>query len=389
MTKLPKKSDYPGIIAQRSINPGDREFTYFLKIPFGNIAEIKISVANRTMVNLGSGLVRHLTYENGELVNPNGVKIIEGRLVTDKSEKRVFHWPYDKHMEQLGIKDKEGKVIVPAYLNGWRDLGQNPAGHILWESNPGVEEFIIGNYLRSDARVGNEKRRRDRLVRLAEDEEYGITRNKDLNTGRVYSCLVVPKKGKPFIRELRFDENQEVYDSGLEKKLTDSIEWAASGKPVVRNGAPCNLYDIVEQYYDVAHIFPVSDAAPEDIDGRSDRPRKGELVKKLYQGYPEKFKENCIDALNKGLGGAEYYFDVVGVNEDSLMILQMYGGLREVAKEAVRRGMKDAILVDEGGSVATWAWYHGPNGGYENCSSYLRPSAISVLGIRLIEPGRK
>jgi len=379
MPNLPRKADYKGIVVERFIGPYDKEFTYFLKIPFEQIAEMRISVANRTWVNLGSGLVRHLTFENGDLVNPDGVKIIEGRLAYDSSERRVLHNDYDKHLVNLGIKDKDGHVLVPAYLNGWRDLGQNP-WHVLWESEPKLNEFLT-----PAGKVAKEPKETIRLIRLSEDEKYGITRNGDISTGRAYSCLVTPRQGLPYISQLRFDEQHEVYDGGLVHRLSDSIDWAASGKALVRDGALLDLCDIVEQYYDVAHIFPVSKSSPEHIDGRADRPRKGELVQRLYGGYPEKFKENCVKALNEGLGTAEYYFDIVGVDDDSLMILQMYGSFAEVGNTAVQRGMKDAIIVDEGGSVATWSWYHGPNGGYENVSSYFRPSAIAVLGIKLKE----
>jgi len=376
---LPRKSEYPEIEVERFFPKGDMEFTYFLKIPFSNIASMNISVANRKMINLGSGLTRHLEDEEGNIKYPNGVRLVDGKLITDSSAKRIFHWDYEKHMKALGIKDDDGHAIIPAYLNGWRDLGQNP-WHILWESNPGLEDYLDGE------KLSNGKRNMQRLVRILDDEKYGITRNQDLSTGRVYTALVIPKRGRPNITEIRVDEQQELYDKNLEKRLSDDVEWCASGKALVQNGEMRDLYDIVEQYYDVAHVFPVSNKAPESIDGRTDRIRKGELVQRLYKDYPDKFKQNCIAALDEGLGTGEYYFDIVGVNDDSLMILQMYGKLEDVANCAIQKGMKDAMIIDEGGSVATWAWYHGPNGGYENCSSYLREQAVALLGIKLNDP---
>ncbi len=374
--KLPMKSDYPDIEVERKFPNEGQEFTYFLKIPFKDIDEMQISVANRTMVNLGSGLIRHLEDDSGKVKYPNGVRLVDGKLITDSSAKRIFHWDYDTHMQKMGIKDQDGHVSIPAYVNGWRDLGQNP-WHLYWESNPEHEEKFDGE------KISNGKTNGDRLVRLDDDEKYGITRNGDLNTGRVYSCLVIPNRGKPNITDIRIDENHDIYDSKLEDKLTDAVDWCASGKALIKDGKMRDLYDIVDQYYDVAHVFPVSKSAPESIDGRTDRIRKGKLVQRLYKDYPDKFKQNCIDALDEGLGTGEYYFDVVGVNDDSLMILHMYGKLSDVANQAIKKGMKDAIIVDEGGSVASWAWYHGPEGGYENCSSYLRTKGIGLLGIKL------
>jgi hypothetical protein len=372
---IPRKSDYPNIEVERFFPNNGTEFTYFLKIPFEDIDELKISIANKSMVNLGSGLIRHLEDEEGKVKYPNGVRLVDGKLITDSSAKRIFHWDYDKHMQKLGIKNKNGDVLVPAYMNGWRDLGQNP-WHIFWESNPAAEEYISGN------NISNGKKK-DCLVRLSDDEKYGITRNHDINSGRIYSCFVMPNKGEPHIRRLRINEQHELYTPDLEEKLNDSINWCASGKALLRDGNPIDIYDIVEQYYDVAHIFPVSNKAPEDIDGRTDRIRKGELVQMLYKNYPSQFKNNCIKALKEGLGTGEYYFDIVGVNDDNLMTLHMYGNLKEVASYAKNKGMRDAIIVDEGGSIASWAWYHGPNGGFENCSSYLRTQAIGMFGIKL------
>ena len=376
MAKLPRLSDYPNIEVEKVFKPGDFETSYFLRIPFEYIGLLDINVAHRNIVNKSSGLVRHLTDEYHKVNFPNGLKIIEGEPMEDSSDKRLFHESYGWHMQKLGIIDKHDEVLVPAYLNGWRDLGQNP-WHMLWEQNPYPELCLNGDHTVSSNKPGS------KLIMVTGDRDYGITHNNDLNTGRIYSCLVVPIDGNPQIKDVRVDDNECIYTPGLEENLSTSISWAASGKRLVRNGELPKLYDIIEQYYDVAHVFPVSKKHPEEIDGRTDRIRKGELVQRLYNNYPEKFKENCCNAIDEGLAIAEYYFDIVGVNDESFMILHSYGSLEEVANKAIMKGMKDAIIVDEGGSVATWAWYHGPKGGFENCSSYLRPSAISVLGIKL------
>jgi hypothetical protein len=380
MKSLPGIIDYDGIEIKREFQRKDREFTYSLKIPFEHIFDLNVSIANRKLVNLSSGLVRHLYDESGVICYPDGVKIIENQLITDSSKKRIYHWDYDKHLQALEIKDKNLNVLCPAYLNGWRDLGQNP-WHVFWENNTNGERF-----LKDDGTISNNPDSIDRLVRIKEDDIYGITRNNNLDSGRVYTSFIVPNKGKPYIDEVRFDENQDIYSNDMNQNLSSVINWAASGKPLVKNGNPVNIEDVVEQYYDVAHVFAVSNEKIENKESRPDRLRKGDLVQKLYKNYPKDFKKNCIDVMSDGYEKGKYYFDVVGVDDSKFMILQKYGTLDDVSKSAQEIGMKDAIIVDEGGSVATWSWYHGPNGGFENCSSYLRPQAIAVLGIKLNYP---
>ncbi|MBI2140134.1 hypothetical protein HYU14_04365 [Candidatus Woesearchaeota archaeon] len=391
--KLPDLSDYHDIEVEKTRKKGDKEFTYFLRVPFEYVQKMEVSIANKPMVNLSSGLYRQLYYSDGTLFDANGARVFIDELLTGKHEMRAFHWTYEKHMEKMGIIDENGLVLVPAIVNGMRDLGQN-SWHVFWEKDPGLEFFLEGTFLGGKGYVSLKKRQKDRWFRLLEDDIYGTMRatalGNDFSTGRSYRCLTIPTEGNPTIQNLKFDEKQDVYSSDLETKLSDSILWAVSGKELVTHGIAMDPMDILEQYCgDPAHIIPVSRQKPVTPaeSGISDRPREKPLLEKLFEGYPLNFKENCLTHAKGLIGAAKYYFDVVGVDGTSLMILHKYGTLKEVGDEAVRRGMTDGIVVDEGGSIALWAWHHGPNGGYENVSSYFRPSAISLFGIILKNPG--
>ena len=141
--KLPSIADYPDIEVERKKEKGGKQYTYFLKIPFAYLEQLKVSIANRSYVNLGSGLYRQLFHDDGKLVNPNGLRTFGQELITDGDEIRAFHWKYAQHMERMGITDENGIVLAPAYVNGLRDLGQN-SWHIFWEQNPGLEYFLQG-----------------------------------------------------------------------------------------------------------------------------------------------------------------------------------------------------------------------------------------------------
>lgn len=375
----PTLAKYPNLVIRKSRSHGCREFLCTCQIPFDDIESLTVSVANRHLVRGNSGLVRHLPNAKGEIVHPDGVRIVDGRVLTQGRDKRLLHWSYEQHFQQLGIRDDAGRLLVPAIANSWRDLGQNP-WHVLWES-PTLSKLWT---LEGAPFSGKEYLApRPDLVCVREDEVFGLTAGRDLSTGRVYTCLAVPNAGPPDMRDLRFDKERRVYDADMKTELTGSLRLAASGKALLIDGEFV-AHDRIEQYYDVAHVFPVSKSDPEHIGGVSDRPRKSELLARLYRGYPAEFSKRCREALAEGLGTARYYFNVVGIAGESLVFLHVFSDLRSAAEEALHLGVRSAIIADEGGSVSLFSSFNGPNGGFENVSSYFRPSAIAILGIRLV-----
>ena len=381
---LPSLASYPNLILEKKRVSGQDQFWFLCKIPFDDIEGLQISIANRELVSGGSGLFRHFFDANGKLVDPNGVRVLGDRVLTRSQDKRVLHWPYERHLQELGFQDERGYLRIPGILSSWRDLGQNP-WHLFWEPAEDTHTWRLKGEFGSGAEYVEQVARSPRnLTALREDEIFGVTRGKNLKTGRVYSALTFSHStGTPGIADLRVDEQGDIWDADLQQCLSEELQFAASGKALLMDGRFV-AHERVEQYYDLAHVFPVSDRDPEFIEGVSDRPRKGELLERLYRGYPNGFGQRCQEALSQGLGTARYYFNIVGVGDDrTLCFLHVDSTLEGAAHEASRCGMRSAIIVDEGGSVSLFSTFRGPKGSYENISSYFRPTAIAVLGVRL------
>ena len=376
-------SRFPGIEVHREKDIGAEQFTYLLSVPFEYISRLGINVCHKALINNGSGLVRHLFKEDETLLNPNNsVRVIEGRVIEEKGDIRIFHESYDTHLKAHGLVDENGRVKAAGYLNGWRDMGQNP-WHIFWENSPKEHNFFANP---DEQLVSHRPLPGDRLTALEEDHKEGATHMGSLATGRVYTCMVYKQGNAPEIRRLRFDFNHDLYSEALDEKLSDKVDWAASGKPIVVNREPVDIYKELPQFYDIAHVVQISDRTVTGSENDKERNRDFAIAAEVFKNYPWEFKKRFTELLGKGFPRASYYFDVVGVSDSRLMVLNMQGTIEDVARYAISKGMKEGIIVDEGGSLATWAWYHGDRGGFENVSMYFRPSAISTFGILLAAP---
>ncbi|MBW2988119.1 hypothetical protein DRJ48_02230 [Candidatus Woesearchaeota archaeon] len=351
------------IHSHREKQPNDKEFEYWVKIPLELINGAVLSIANRGELNHSSGLVRHLMDENGNMVAFSGVRIESDRVITDKEELRKYHWSYDTHLKHMGLIDETGKPTKTAIVIGNRDLGNN-FWHIAWER--GEQEPLF--YLL-----------------------------KEPITKRIYHCFVVWEHGVLGIEEFRFDSEHRVYRARTGIEVSDTVDWLVSGKPLVIEGQPLNLGDprVVEQFYDIRHVIHFNYKTQLTyIQGLSKIPelnRPGltdmRILEYIYANYPEEFGERAIEVLNSPeTKPARYYFNAVGLSDRELIICQKFASLEELANFMIEKlGVKRAIVLDEGGSVATWASYHGPDGGFENVSSYFRPSALSLIGFELVE----
>jgi len=74
----------------------------------------------------------------------------------------------------------------------------------------------------------------------------------------------------------------------------------------------------------------------------------------------------------------------VGIKEDSLVICHRQGTLEQVGEYLIKKHrVQEAVILDEGGSIACWASWHGPRGGFISISSYFRPWATSCIAFIL------
>ena len=90
-----------------------------------------------------------------------------------------------------------------------------------------------------------------------------------------------------------------------------------------------------------------------------------------------------IEELKGGRDRSRYYHSTLGISEEGVVLYHYYDKIEEIAKRLVDKGVKDSIILDQGGSVGAYAsWVH-PNGGYISSSSYFRPNRISTIAFVL------
>lgn len=99
---------------------------------------------------------------------------------------------------------------------------------------------------------------------------------------RTYRCLVKWKEGKKDYRyeflDLQFRKMPSGYEACLvtdsennytakDIYITDDIEFAMSGKPIIRKGRDISLSSVIDQFQDIRHIFNVPKIPARDIRG--------------------------------------------------------------------------------------------------------------------------
>lgn len=307
---------------------------FYMHIGFDAIEDIKLSIAHRKPSNKSSGVLRHTG-------NSQGVRLINGESFDafgrDKKDARIYHDSYNEHIQSLGLLGKGLDFIL--FGNG--NLGNN-FWHLAWQHDE------------------------DKRVYCLAEEPF---------TERTYSCFIVPKRGNSIIRNIRFNEHEYILnDSG--QNISDDTAWCNYGQQIVIDGKPIPLEEIIEQFYDVKHIFDLIDYGK-----RAEKDVK--IMNEVYHNYPKDFKSNMINKLVSGYPRAKYYHSTLGVDESGIVLYCHEDTIEGLSKRLVDRGVKDSIILDQGGSVGLWtSWLH-PNGGFLNASSYFRPERISTIAIVL------
>jgi len=303
-----------------------KEPEFFMKIGFESIDEMKLSIAHKRFSNKGSGLVRH----SG---NPTGVRIIDGQKIDgvytgNKMDARLYHNTIEEHIECLELgKDERDLILI---------------------SN--------GNLLNDYSYVAIVKEKEGWVTYHLRSEPF---------LGKPYTCLIVPEKGNPKIKDIM------IGDSGL-LESKEGTKWATYGHQIVRNSQPVPLDEIIDRFYNVMHIFNLKDYGANEI---ADIKKMNEI----YSGFPDSFRDNMAHELREGAARADYYHSTLGVTNDSLAVLHSEGKVEEIAQKAIDRGMKDGIILDQGGSVGVYSSWNG----FLTKSSYFRPDRISWIGVVL------
>jgi hypothetical protein len=317
-----------------SVDLNHPEPEFFMEIPFESLDECLLSISSRQLSNRGSGLVRHTGNPNGART-VNGIRL-DGVYGQNKRDARIYHATYDEHIEMLKLNEKlnEDKKPKDFVLLGNGNLGNN-FWHVAWQND------------------------QDKKLYCLEGEPF---------SKREYSCFIVPAEEKPLIERLGFDEEENPEFFGLK----NGIKWCISGQQILYDNEPVPIKHIAKEFYDARHIFALKDWGPKKEEGTR-------ILNDIFKGYPDEFEKNMQARLNSE-PRAEYYHSVLGIKGESIVLYQSYGAIEDIASRLAKKRVTDAIVLDQGGSVGTYAsWLNG----YLNKSSYFRPERISTIAFTL------
>ena len=180
--------------------------------------------------------------------------------------------------------------------------------------------------------------------------------------------------GQLAVRSLRFEKDRVLEGS---TDITEQITWCVYANWVLRDGRVINIEKIIDQFYDIRHVLA--------FDRGTELGRQ--IEREIYQGYPERFRENALRALTqKGVPRNRYLHNCLGLSDDHIFILQREGTIEEVAHYLREAGAKDGIILDNGASVFCWVWWLHPKGGFLINAPDYRPPASAVIAFVLEGP---
>ena len=253
--------------------------------------------------------------------------------------------PIEEHLRQLGVLDDAGNPLCRAVAISNRNLGANH-GNIAWQRTASPPIF-----------------------RVSEDPCAYVS----------YSCLTAWRNGVLSIEDLRFDFGaQSVHLIADGRDLSDEIEWATFGQRVLRAGLLTPIEEIVDKFYDLRHVLAFDHNKDHGVRIRDD----------AYRDYPVRFRENAVSAWrDAGVPRARYYHNAVGFSREALFVVQREGTVEEVGAALRDAGADDGIILDNGGSVACWAWWVNQyRGGLVSPTVDYRPPGTSAIAFRLKGP---
>ncbi|HEX9368986.1 MAG TPA: hypothetical protein VF921_20320 [Vicinamibacterales bacterium] len=242
--------------------------------------------------------------------------------------------PIETHLQRLGVIDR-------AVTLSNRNLGTNH-GHLAWQRGAAPPIFHV---------------------------------REDPCDYPAYSCLAASRDGALSIEDLRFDVGrQRIRDARDERDVSDEIEWAVFGQRVLRQGRLTRIEDIASQFYDIRHVLAFDT-----------RREEGEAVRRgVYAGYPRGYREQVERAWRQGVPRARYYHNAIGLSADAIHVVQREGTVEEVGAALREAGADAGIILDNGGSVACWAWWvNDYAGGLVSPTVDYRPEGTSAIAFVL------
>lgn len=315
-----------------SLSYQGKENEFFMQVGFEELERVLFSISYRRFNNRESGVVRIPDCPEGYR-RIRGLEL-RGAFSENKEDARIYHRDINWHINHLKLDDKKDFFLVS---NG--NLGNN-FWNLSWEYDKNPQLYCL------------------------EGEEF---------TKRVYSCFVVPKIGNPKIESVKFNELEEILDE-TGNNISNEVNWCNYGQMIVRESNVVPIEEIIEEFCDIRHIF--------DLDNRKEDDKK--VLGEFYIDYTQRFKEKMLRELESRRKRGEHYHSTLGIMDSGITIFHSKDVVENIAKKLIDRGIKDAIVLDNGGSVGLYAsWLNDNNGGWLNTCSYFRPERISYIGVVL------
>lgn len=153
--------------------------------------------------------------------------------------------------------------------------------------------------------------------------------------------------------------------------MGDRIEWATFGQQVLRRGAVARIDDIADQFYDARHVVA--------FDPR--REAGDRIRREIYAGYPAAFRDTILKSWReRGVPRARYFHNAIGLAPDAVIIVQREGTIEEIGAALKSAGAEDDVILDNGGSIACWAWWvNAYAGGLLSTTVDYRPPGTSAI----------
>lgn len=298
-----------------------------LRLDRAEIEAALLSVANRERLIALPGIARHREATAVETQGINDARI-----------------PFEQHLQRLGVLDRSGKPLRRAVAITNRNLGTNH-GHIAWQRQPSP-----------------------RIFRIQEDPVDRAS----------YSCLCAWRDGRLSIDDLRFDvPNDRVYSAVDDREVGPDLEWATAGQRILRGGHVPRVDDIADHFYDIRHVLAFD----------HHRETGEEIRRGLYRDYPAAFQSNVRKAWADGVPRSRYVHNAIGFSSSEAVIVQREGTIEEIGIALSAAGADDGIILDNGGSVACWAWWvNAYAGGLISPTVDYRPPGTSVIAFVLKGP---
>ncbi len=252
--------------------------------------------------------------------------------------------PIEEHLRLLGVLNATGEPQCRAIAISNRNLGTNH-GNIAWQRTATQPIFHV---------------------------------MEDPCSYPAYSCLTAWRNTTLSIEDLRFNFDTQSVHGTDGRDLSDEIEWATFGQRILRAGILTPVEDIAGQFYDIRHVLAFDHHKEHGVRVRNES----------YRGYPALFRENVLRAWRDwGVPRARYYHNAIGFSREALFIVQREGTVEEIGAALRDAGADDGIILDNGGSVACWAWWLNQyRGGLVSPTIDYRPPGTSAIAFRLKGP---